>query len=62
MLDSFLVFGIDKYQRFLAAKMLSETLLTSGFLLEEATVFQPTAPLLHRGLANLLAETYRVER
>ena len=62
MLDSFLVFGIDKYRRFLAAKMLSETLLTSGLLLEEATVFQPTAPLLHRGLANLLAETYSVER
>lgn len=30
MLDDFLIFGVDKYKRFLAAKMLLEGLMTSG--------------------------------
>lgn len=30
MMDEFLVFGVDKFERFLAAKLLVETLLTSG--------------------------------
>ena len=35
MIDKPLIFGIDKYKRFLAAKMLMENLLTSGLKLEE---------------------------
>jgi UDP-N-acetylglucosamine pyrophosphorylase len=34
MLDDFLIFGVDKYERFLAAKMLLEGLMTSGIGLD----------------------------
>jgi UDP-N-acetylglucosamine pyrophosphorylase len=42
MLDDFLIFGVDKYQRFLAAKMLLEGLMTSGIGLDNPTY--PTNP------------------
>lgn len=58
MLEDPIIFGVDKYRRFLAAKMLSETLLTSGLQLEAASVFQPSAPMLHEGLVRALREDY----
>ncbi len=58
LLDSPLIFGIDKYQRFLAAKMLLETLLTSGLKKDQATLIQPTAVELHQGLQRVLKEQY----
>jgi UDP-N-acetylglucosamine pyrophosphorylase len=70
MLDDFLVFGIDKYDRFLAAKLLSETLMTSGVKLDDArypTADDPaqdlrgTAEKLHRGLKNKLEQVYAME-
>lgn len=58
MLDSVLIFGIDKYRRFLAAKMLLESILTSGLRLDRAREIQPTAPQLAEGLATVLREEY----
>ncbi|MEX2442653.1 MAG: UTP--glucose-1-phosphate uridylyltransferase [Alkalispirochaeta sp.] len=61
MLDDIVVFGIDKYRRFLAAKMLLESFLTSGLFLEEAGRIQSTAPHLAEGLATVLREEYNME-
>lgn len=70
MLDDFLVFGVDKYDRFLAAKLLSETLMTSGVKLDDPrypTAAEPakdlkgTAERLHRGLRRRLEEVYGME-
>ena len=67
MLDDFLVFGIDKYERFLAAKLLIETLMTSGIKLDDpryptaddpARDLHGTASKLHDGLRRLLGERY----
>lgn len=58
MLDDPLIFGIDKYRRFLAAKMLLETILTSGVELETAQTIQSTAPALAAGLRTVLQEQY----
>lgn len=58
MLEEPLIFGVDKYRRFLAAKMLSETLLTSGLELNRAAELQPSARELHAGLNRILAAEY----
>jgi UDP-N-acetylglucosamine pyrophosphorylase len=51
MLDDFLIFGVDKYSRFLAAKMLIEGLMTSGIGLDDLTY--PTDPNPEKDLKNL---------
>lgn len=61
MLDNFLVFGIDKYERFIAAKMLMETLFSSGINLENVQKIEPAAQWLHEGLKKLLAERYALK-
>ncbi len=61
MLKEPIVFGIDKYRRFLAAKMLLETLLTSGLHADQAVSSQPTARNLHEGLKTILTEEYGME-
>ncbi|MFW5728395.1 MAG: UTP--glucose-1-phosphate uridylyltransferase [Spirochaetota bacterium] len=67
MLDDFLVFGVDKYERFLAAKVLLETLMTSGLKLDDPgypTDERPdrdlrgTAGKLHDGLKRKLVGEY----
>lgn len=67
MMDEFLVFGVDKFERFLAAKLLVETLLTSGTGLgkpgypRNETLDRDLEPLsrkLHAGLVNRLEEAY----
>jgi UTP--glucose-1-phosphate uridylyltransferase len=61
MLDDFLIFGIDKYERFIAAKMLMENLFSSGIRLEEIQRVEPAAPKLHEGLKRLLTGRYALE-
>ncbi|HEX2955116.1 MAG TPA: UTP--glucose-1-phosphate uridylyltransferase [Bacillota bacterium] len=67
MMDDFLIFGIDKYDRFLAAKMLLEGLMTSGVGLDNPEF--PTDPdpekdlksvalKLHEGLVRKLNTVY----
>jgi UDP-N-acetylglucosamine pyrophosphorylase len=71
MLDDFVVFGVDKYERFLAAKVLLETLMTSGIKLDDPaypTDEDPTADLrgtaqkLHAGLERKLSTVYGMTR
>lgn len=61
MLDDIVIFGIDKYRRFLAAKMLLESFLTSGLSLQAAQKIQSTAPQLAEGLATVLRQEYGLE-
>jgi len=61
MLDEILIFGIDKYRRFLAAKMLLDMFLTSGLRREEARKIQATADDLTDGLAAVLRREYGME-
>lgn len=62
MLDNPLILGISKYRRFLAAKLLIETMITSGRVPEES--FEGSAELkaeaqrLNAGLHELLTDTY----
>jgi len=58
MLPDPLIFGVDKYRRFLAAKMLLETLLTSGIEIDRAAEIQRSARDLHGGLERVLREEY----
>lgn len=58
MLDDFLVFGIDKYERFIAAKMLMETLFSSGTKGKRVWEKEPTARKLNEGLNQLLEDRY----
>lgn len=67
LMDDPVIFGVDKYDRFLAAKLLVECLMTSGVGLDDPTY--PTAPdpekdlkavalKLHKGLNKKLATVY----
>lgn len=67
MLDDFFVFGVDKYERFLAAKLLLECLMTSGVGLDDPRYpedrdpsknLKAVATRLHRGLASRLESVY----
>ena len=65
MIEKPLIFGIDKYKRFLAAKMLVENMLTSGLELRSpdfpggsGSDLAETAVRLHKGLENLLTTKY----
>ncbi|MCL6588392.1 MAG: UTP--glucose-1-phosphate uridylyltransferase [Firmicutes bacterium] len=51
ILDDFLIFGVDKYERFLAAKMLLEGLMTSGAGLDNPAY--PTDPDPEKDLKTL---------
>lgn len=70
MLDDFLVYAVDKWDRFLAAKMLLETLMTSGIKLDDpnypasddpAADLRGTAEKLHGGLQAKLQTEYGLE-
>jgi len=67
MMDRILIFGVDKYGRFLASKLLMENLMLSGIALdhpEYPRTGQPETDLhslstkLHRGLEAILTEEY----
>lgn len=71
ILDDFLVFGVDKYKRFLAAKLLLEGLMTSGIGLEDSEYpssknpsedLRGTAEKLHKGLEDNLNSVYGMKR
>lgn len=60
-LPSFLAFAVDKNERFLAAKLLVDTLLTSGVAKDDPKLppaFRETAVGLNKGLTGLLGDTY----
>ncbi|PKL06121.1 MAG: hypothetical protein CVV53_05950 [Spirochaetae bacterium HGW-Spirochaetae-9] len=64
ILPSFLAFAVDKRERFLAAKLLLDTLLTSGVGLDSPGLpeeLRITATGLHEGLASLLGRVYGLE-
>ena len=67
LLDDPIIFGVDKYERFLAAKMFVECMMTSGVGLAEpgfpreedpARDLYGVAQRLHQGLTALLTSTY----
>lgn len=58
------VFSVEKSQRFLAAKLLIDTLLTSGVGLDDPRLpihIRKTATVLHEGLTRLLGTVYQLE-
>lgn len=68
LLDDIRIFAVDKYRRFLAAKLLSETLLTSGFMTDTEELQKKadkavldTAKNLNRGLKNAFAAYYAID-
>jgi hypothetical protein len=64
ILPSFLAFAVEKSERFLAAKLLLDTLLTSGIGLGDPKLpgqVRSTAEGLHAGLAALLRGLYGLE-
>jgi UDP-N-acetylglucosamine pyrophosphorylase len=61
LVPDFIAFAVDKKRRFLAAKMLVEMLLTSGFGIDDGTVsaqMRQTGKTLHEGQAWLLEQAY----
>lgn len=61
MMDSPLIFGVHKYDRFLASKLLIENLMTSGIGLESPEYppeLRPLASNLHNGLIRALEGPY----
>ena len=64
ILPSFLAFAVDKRERFLAAKILLDTLLTSGVGLKNPDLpedLRRTAASLHEGLESMLRRVYGLE-
>ncbi|HKJ84796.1 MAG TPA: UTP--glucose-1-phosphate uridylyltransferase, partial [Spirochaetia bacterium] len=71
MLDDFLVFSVSKWDRLLAAKLLLETLMTSGIRLDDPTYptsddpasdLRSTAQKLHEGLVSKFESAYGMRR
>lgn len=71
MLDDFYVLGIDKYDRFLAAKLVMETLMASGIGLDDPRFpreedpkkdLKYTASRLHDGLKQKLFTVYGMKK
>ncbi len=67
MLEDFFIFGVDKYERFIAAKLLLESFLANGLHLEHpqfpgdpdpAKDLQTVGRKLNRGLEKLFLEEY----
>lgn len=71
LLDDFLIFGVNKYERFLAAKLVLENLMASGIGLdhpdyptseEPKTNLKAIALQLNQGLENRLATVYGMKK
>jgi UTP--glucose-1-phosphate uridylyltransferase len=66
MIENPLIFAVDKYDRFLAAKILLENMMTSGYKLDDPAFpsdsgsggISETAGQLHRGLMEILKTKY----
>lgn len=57
LIEGFIAFGVDKFQRFLAGKLLVENLLTSGLLLDHPDFpddLKRTGERLNRGFTKLM--------
>ena len=64
LMDDVTVFSVEKSRRFLAAKLLVDTLLTSGLGLDDPRMpedIKKIAASLHRGLLRLLRTVYGLE-
>lgn len=64
LIDGFIAFGVDKFQRFLAGKLLVENLLTSGLFLEDPDFPQDlkhTGERLNRGFKDLMKSSCGME-
>jgi UDP-N-acetylglucosamine pyrophosphorylase len=64
ILPSFIAFAVEKQERFIAAKLLIDTLLTSGVGVDDPAIpenVRTTATMLHSGLASLLRNAYGLE-
>ncbi len=66
LIEKPVIFGVRKNERFLAAKLFIENLLTSGIGLDDphfpaGPELQETAHLLHHGLENLLRSVYAMQ-
>lgn len=64
ILPSFIAFAVDKHDRFLAAKLLVDTLLTSGIGIDDPRLPESvkiTAAHLHEGLRRALRRVYGLE-
>ena len=70
LMENPLIFGVDKYHRFLAAKILVETLMTSGIALDDPRFpadadpekdLKAVAVNLHKGLTRKLETVYGME-
>lgn len=66
LIDNPLIFGVKKYERFLAAKLFIENLLTSGLGLDDpgfpaGPELKKTALLLNGGLTDLLRSVYAMD-
>lgn len=71
ILDDFLIFGVDKYRRFLAAKLVLENLMASGIALDNPEYPVATDPKhdlksiairLHKGLTYCLEQVYGMQQ
>ncbi len=65
ILPDFLAFAVDKYDRFIAAKLLAETLLTSGAAAGDPRIppeLADTSRQLHAALERKLSGPYGLER
>jgi UTP--glucose-1-phosphate uridylyltransferase len=64
LIDGFLAFGVDKYRRFLAGKLIVENFMTSGISLDDPAFpaeLRDTAKRLNGGFAALMDEVYRMD-
>ena len=64
LLPSFIAFAVDKRERFLAAKLLIDTLLTSGIGADDPAIpdkVRETAAAMHGGLESTLRRIYGLE-
>lgn len=64
LLPSFMAFAVDKRERFLAAKLLIDTLLTSGIGADKPSLpedVRVTAAAMHSGLGTMLRRVYGLE-
>lgn len=63
IIDEPLIFGVNKYERFLAAKLVVEMLMTSGLKIDDlGDNLSTVAQSLHNGLSQLLRTVYAMEK
>lgn len=62
ILDEFIILAVDKYERFLASKLLIENLVTSGLATNIKNIeLEKCAQALYDGLSNQLVNTFKLK-